>query len=165
MPDLTRVTAVTEQMLASQENTASLIGNSQQRFVRTIRAPGDLFARVTNQCDGILRYLLPPGEPIEEYRNIVDATKEVQFPGKEFVLSSLTASETDLLYVVHLFGLRSEDWLAEVTVLDDRDARKQETLRQKLLDLLHGLARENYEQFPQAAHLTTTFFSVGSALN
>ena len=53
---------------------------------------------------------------------------------------------------MHLFGLQGEDWLAEVTVLDDRDARKQETLRQKLLDLLHGLARENYEQFPQAAH-------------
>ena len=152
MPDLTRVTAVTKQMLASQENTASLIGNSQQRFVRTIRAPGDLFAKVTNQCEGILRYLLPPGEPIEGYRNIVDGTKEVQFPGEEFVLSPLTASETDFLYVLHLLGLQGEDWLAEVTVLDDRDARKQESLRQNLLDLLHGIARENYEQFPQVTH-------------
>ena len=81
---------------------------------------------VKDPGNGILQYLSPPGESIEEYRNIVDATKEVQFPGEEFVLSSLTASETDLFYMLHLFGLQGEDWLTETTILDDREARKQE---------------------------------------
>ena len=41
-----------------------------------------------------------------EYRNIVDATKELKFPGQEFVLSSQIASETDLFYIPKLTGLQ-----------------------------------------------------------
>ena len=84
------------------------------------------------------QFLSPPREPIAEYRNVMDATTEVQFPGEEFVLSSLMASETDLLYVLNLFGIQGGDWLTEVTILDDRDVSRQKSLRQALLDLLHG---------------------------
>ena len=80
------------------------MGNSQQRFVRTIRTPVDLSRKVMNPCNDIFWYLLPPGEAIEEYRNIVDATEDVQLPEEEVVLSSSTASETDLPYILHLLA-------------------------------------------------------------
>ena len=81
---------MTKQKLASQENTASLIGNSQQKFAATFRTPEDLATKVHHMSERMIHFLSPPAESIVEYRNIVHATEYEQFAGEDFVLSSLT---------------------------------------------------------------------------
>ena len=63
---------------------------------------------------------------------MVDATKDVQLSGEEFVLSSLVTSETDLLYVLHLMDLTGEDWLKDVEAPEERDVKRQNASQQKL---------------------------------
>ena len=96
MQDLTHVTASTNQMLASQENTVSLIINYHERFTPVYRTLEDIVTKVNHLSDRLTQFLSTPGEPIVEYCKIVDATKGVQFSGEVFVSSSLVASETDL---------------------------------------------------------------------
>ena len=61
-----------------------------------------------------------------EYRNTRDATENVQLPEEANVLSSSIASEseTGLIYLSRLFGFQGEDWLTEVTILEERDDRR-----------------------------------------
>ena len=68
-----------------------------------------------------------------EYRSILDATKDVQFSGKQFILSSLIASETDHIHILDLFGIQGEDWLTEVIIKKNGGLQRQKTLQKKFL--------------------------------
>ena len=65
-----------------------------------------------------------PGKPIEEYRNVVDSTKDVQLSGEDFDLSSLVALELALLYVLHFMNLKGEDWLKEVEAPEESNVKR-----------------------------------------
>ena len=67
MSNVAKVPAVTKQALANQENTASLIGNSQQRFAIVIRSREDLGNKAGYLKD---RMVLPP----IAYTNVIRIT-------------------------------------------------------------------------------------------
>ena len=66
----------------------------------------------------------------------MDATKGVLLSSEEFVLFSMIASEMNLLYVLHVKGLRLEDWLSGVPAFEKREIARREV---QLLELLHDL--------------------------
>ena len=49
----------------------------------------------------------------------------------------------DLFYVLHLMDSKGEDWLKEVEAPEERDVKRQDALRQKLLELLLETAKNN----------------------